>query len=146
MDVISLTAAQLWLPGEGLVPPDVRAARQAVREYDEDLTLGRHEHTGDWVVLLKRGPEGRPFPVFGLGVELPPPEQIKKKLSDSDVRRNGARITEQIVRRKELHDKEVRRQAEEGSGEAAEAVSWAHRQMGSHPSPRIFVPDSKGAN
>jgi hypothetical protein len=145
MNPVDLTASQLWLPGQGFVPSYMRAALRAVEEYDEDLTLGRHEPTGDWVVLLKRGPEGRPFPVFGLGTELPAPEQIKKRLYDSDVRRNSARITSQIIRRQEERAREVRRQAEEASGHAAEALAWGHRKMGSHPSPRIFVP-SKGAN
>lgn len=143
MNPVDLTAAQLWLPGQGLVPPYIRSAMRAVREYDEDLTLGRHEQSGEWVVLLNRGPEGRPFPVFGLGHELPPPERIKQKLFDSDVRRNSRRITEQIVRRQEEAQKESRRQAEEGSGVAAEALEWAHRKQGTHPSPRIFVPDKK---
>jgi hypothetical protein len=122
----------------------MRTALKTVEEYDDDLTIGRHEQTGEWVVLLKRGPEGRPFPVFGLGIELPAPEQIKKRLYESDVRRNGAEIVRQITRKTELAQAEGRRVASEASGHAAEALEWGHRKMGAHPSPRIFVPSPKG--
>ena len=145
MNVTELTAAQLWLPGKGLVPAHMRSAQQIVEEYDQDLTLGRHEQTGEWVVLLKRGPEGRPFPVFGLGIELPAPEQIQKRLVESDVRRNGAEIVMQIRRRQELAAKESRALASDAAGHAAEALDWGFRKEGKHPSPRIFVPNSKGA-
>jgi len=144
LNVTDLTASQLWLPGHGLVPPHMRQALNTVEEYDQDLTLGRHEQTGEWVVLLKRGPEGRPFPVFGLGIELPAPEQIKKRLFESDVRRNSASIMAQIQRKRDLASKEHARIAGEASGHVAEALAWGHRKMGAHPSPRIFVPSPKG--
>ena len=144
MNVTDLTASQLWLPGQGLVPAHMRAAQTAVEEYDQDLTLGRHEQTGEWVVLLKRGPEGRPFPVFGLGIELPAPEYIKKRLFESDVRRSGAEIVMQIRRKQEMAEKESRRVAGDAAGHAAEALDWGFRKEGKHPSPRIFVPSSKG--
>jgi hypothetical protein len=78
--------------GSGARPLSRPPGQQAVEEYDEDLTIARHEQTGEWVILLKRGPEGRPFPVFGLGPELPSPEAIKQKLYEGDVRRHGGRI------------------------------------------------------
>lgn len=143
MNPVDLTVSQLWLPGQGFVPPHIRAAESAVKEYDADLMLGRHEQTGEWVVLLTRGPEGRPFPVFGLGIELPAPEQIKQRLYESDTRRNGREIVRQIVRRQEDAREERRRKAEDASGQGAEAFEWAHRKLGSHPSPRIFVPSKE---
>lgn len=144
MNVTELSTAQLWLPGHGLVPAHMRTAMTAVEEYDPDLTIGRHEQTGEWVVLLKRGPEGRPFPVFGLGNELPAPEQIKKRLFDSDVRRNGEQIVMQIRRKQELAEKESRRIASDAAGHAAEGFDWAFRKEGKHPVARMFVPNSKG--
>jgi hypothetical protein len=143
LNVTDLSAAQLWLPGQGLVPAHMRQAQQTVEEYDPDLTIGRHEQTGEWVILLKRGPEGRPFPVFGLGIELPAPEQIKRRLFQSDVRRNGAEIVMQIRRKKEMAEKESRALASDAAGQAAEGFDWAFRKEGKHPSPRIFVPTSK---
>ena len=35
MNPVDLTASQLWLPGQGLVPAYMRAAMQAVTEYDQ---------------------------------------------------------------------------------------------------------------
>ena len=127
------------MPGHGLLPAHVRTASQAIEEYDADLTLGRDQATGDWVVLKRSGPHG-PFAVLGLGAELPGHDEIKKRMYLADVRRHGEKIATDSQRRVDANQRELRREVEDAEGAAAEAYEWAHRKMGSHPNPRIFVP------
>lgn len=140
MNATELTAQQIWLPGKGLVPSHARAALQAVEEYESDLTLGRHEQTGEWIVMLKRGPEGRPFPVFGLGTELPSPEAIKQKLYQSDVRRHGGKIALALQKEEDRKRAAQRKLVSDSTEVAAEGMDWAMRKQGVHPFPRIYVP------
>lgn len=137
-DSFAVPSASIWLPGKGLVPTHVRQAMQAVEEYDEDLTLGQRGE--DWVVLSKRGPDGQPFPVYGLGRELPSADEIKRKLYMSDVRRRGAQIVAEVDRHNEAQKSAVQKIASDKAEVTADAYAWAHRKMGTHPSPRIFVP------
>lgn len=140
--VLELTPSQLWLPGQGFVPAHVREATQAVEDYDPNLSLGRHEQTGDWVVLLKR-PTGETVPIFGLGSELPSRERITEQLYKSDVRRHGGKIADAIDRRQREAQREADQKASDAAGEVAEGFAWAARKDGTHPSPRIFVPEGK---
>lgn len=140
MSALELPSQAIWLPGQGLVPAHVRQAEQAVNEYDPDLTIGRHEQSGEWVIMLKRGPEGRPFPVYGLGPELPAPEAIKRKLYEGDVRRHGGRIAVEIEKAAERRRKAVRDNASAAAGEAAEAFLWAARKEGKAHIPQVFIP------
>lgn len=142
MSVLDLSAQQLWTP-QGLVGPEIREARQAVEDYDPNLSLGRHEITGDWVVLLKRPDSEAPVPIFGLGKELPSRERITEQLYKSDVRRRGGKIAEALERRQREAQREADRKASDAAEEAAEGFAWAARKDGSHPSPRIFVPGGK---
>lgn len=140
MSALEIPTQALWLPGEGLVPVHIRQAIQAVEEYDPDLTIGQHEQTGEWVVLLKRGPEGRPFPVFGVGAHLPSPEALKKKLYDSDVRRHGGRIAQKLEAQAEARRRAERSNAAAATEEVAEAFLWAARKDGKAHIPRVFIP------
>jgi len=142
MSVLEMKPSQLWLPGQGLMPLHIREARKAVEDYDSNLSLGRNDQTGDWVVLLKR-PTGETVPIFGLGTELPSREQITEKLYKSDVRRHGGKIAVAMERRDAERRRELARGADNATGEAAEAFVWAARKDGTHPSPRIFVPEGK---
>lgn len=139
MSALDLTPSQLWLPGQGFVPAHVREATKAVEDYDSNLSLGRHDKSGEWVVLLTR-PDGETVPIFGLGHELPSRERITEKLYKSDVRRHGGKIAEAIDRANEQRRRDLARKADDGTGETAEAFAWAARKDGTHPSPRIFVP------
>lgn len=138
MSVLDLTPSQLWTP-QGYIPPHIREARQAVEDYDANLSIGQHEQTGEWVILLKR-PTGETVPIFGLGPELPSREVITERLYKSDVRRHGGKIAVAMERRDEQRRKDAARAADDATGEAAEGFVWAARKDGSHPSPRIFVP------
>jgi hypothetical protein len=134
----------LWIPGYGSVPVGMSAAAQAVNEYDPDLAIGQDERTGDFVVLLKRGPDGTAFPVLGLGPELPAPGEIKRRLYKADTRRRGREIVASIERTNERQRKALRAQTHEAAGEVAEAMDTALHLMKRHPVPRIFVPSEKG--
>lgn len=135
---------QLWVPGFGNAPVGISAAAKAVEEYDPDLALGQDERTGDYVVLLKRGPDGTAFPVLGLGRELPAPEEIKRRLYQGDTRRRGRQIVADIERVNERRRAELRHQTREAAGEVAETMDAALHLMKRHPVPRIFVPSGKG--
>jgi hypothetical protein len=133
----------IWLPGLGNVPFNVVNASNAVNDYDPELMLGRNNQTGTWHVLVKNGPhDGQPFPVFSIGAELPPYDQLQKMLYQHDVRRHGAKIVDAIERKKRIAKKHLDDEALDRAGEVAEYIEWGHRVMGSHPSPRVFVPSS----
>jgi hypothetical protein len=140
MQSLSLPEGQrLWVPSG---QRDVRAlqAAKAVREYDADLALGFNETINQWAVFKKTGPDGQPFPVFGLGYELPTPEKIKESLYKADVRRHGAKIVSDV----EAHNARVRAEqqykTDQATAAVAEAFEWGFRKQGVHPNPRIFVP------
>jgi hypothetical protein len=130
----------IWLPGAGLVPIDIRAADEAIRDYDPDHALGRDEVTGDWVVLKRSGPDGEPFPVFNLGRELPGRDEIQRRLYNADVRRKGGKIVEQIQRRNDALKKALRDESHAAAEETAHDISTAFHVAKRHPTPRIFVP------
>lgn len=118
-----------------------RDANQAIEEYDPDLGLAFDEQTRTYAVVVKQGPhDGRPFPVYNLGPQLPPSDAIKRQLYHADVRRHGARIVEQVVRRNDELARERDARAHDASGDTAEHFEWAFRKLGKHPVPRIFVP------
>ena len=89
---------------------------------------------------LKKGPFGEPFPVIGLGPDLPSNEEIRSKLERADTARRG----EQILREMNAHNAKIKeptdKAADEATGLGAEALEWGFRFQGVHPSPRIFVP------
>lgn len=120
---------------------EVQAAR-VVEEYDASLILGQLD--GQWTVFLRNGPiEGQPFPVLGLGPELPSPDLIQRRLHQADTRRHGGKIAERADRVNQQKIREARRKGDEGAGETAEAFDWAMHAKKQHPTPRIFVPGGK---
>lgn len=135
--------SEIWTPGWGLVPAHIRSAQKAVEEYDVDMSIGRDEANGNWVVMLARGPEGRPFPVLGLGTELPNPDEIKRRLYMSDVRKRGREIVADIERHNESIRRADRAKTHDAAGEVAEAMDTSLHLMKRHPVPRIFVPSGK---
>src|SRR3990172_12414123 len=102
----------LWIPGLGTVPTAVLEPRRAVRDYAPDLDLGKDERVGQWVVVVRHGPhEGRPFPVLGLGYDLPPYDEIQRRLYQGDVRKRGYAIVQEIERKNEAVRKDLRDKA-----------------------------------
>jgi hypothetical protein len=131
---------RLWVPGHGVVEAGIGRASRVVEDYDERLMLARHEVTGDWCVFLKKGPFGEPYPVIGLGRELPSNDEIHERLLAADTARRG----EQILREMNAHNARLKAPiddaADTATGIGAEALEWGFRKQGAHPSPRIFVP------
>jgi hypothetical protein len=128
----------------GTVPLHVRQASDAVTEYGDHLMLARENDTDDWVVLMKRGPEGRPFPVFNLGRELPAPEEIKRRLYMADVRRRGPEIVHEVERANEQRRKHDRDEAHDAAGELAEAIEWAQRHMDKTSHKHVYMTTNGG--
>lgn len=131
----------LWTPDNGWTSVNERQVAKAVEEYDASLVLGQRQDTGEWVVFLRNGPhQGEAFPLLGLGHELPSADKVKELLFKRDVKRNGAKIYDDIVRSMESKRREAKSAASDASGQAAEALEYGFRKMGKHPSPRVFIP------
>jgi hypothetical protein len=129
----------IYMPnGARMSVRELQAAR-AVEEYDGSLILGQLH--GEWTVFLRNGPiEGNPFPVLGLGHELPAPEEVKKRLHDADTKRHGGKIATKVDRMNEERKRALCKQADDGVGATVEAFDWGLRKEGVHPHPRIYVP------
>lgn len=131
----------IWMPGLGMTPINFVTAGNAVSDYSSDLMLGRNNKTGEWHVMVKDGPhDGQPFPVFNLGKELPPYDVIQRKLYESDVRRHGAKIVEQIRRRAEAEKRSHDAYMHDVAEDSAERIENAMRKGGMLPNLKIFVP------
>ena len=137
---------QIWLPDGSSLNLTEKAAAQAVEEYDADLMLGFRRDTRDWCAFLpgNRNSQGRPFPVFNFGPELPSPEEIKKQLYKHDVRRNGKELLDQLDRIYDEEQKRLAKIAEEGSEQVAEAIDSDLHRKGVHPFPRVFLAPKYG--
>lgn len=133
--------SSIWTP-QGVLPTGAYSVLKAVEEYDADLTLG--QDGPDWVVLKKSGPEGRPFPVFNFGHELPSADHVKQRLAQCDVRRNSRRIVDSIIRKQRIAEQEARLRVNEASGESAEVIEWAMRQQGATPHKKVFIGGKRG--
>jgi hypothetical protein len=119
---------RIWTPGGG-DPPEVVAAARMVREYDENLELGRHTMTGDWCIWLRRGADQAPYPVLGIGPNLPPADTLQERLRAADTRVHGDSILRDMRARNEAHEAAQERLVDEATGIAAEAYEWAQRDI-----------------
>lgn len=132
--------SDIWLPNVGLVPAHIRTAQQAVEAYDSRLELGFDQRNQQWVVLWKDAVDGAPFPVMGLGRELPGYEKIQEILYRGDTVRRGGEVVRDVVRRNEERKRQSRAEFRETTGEVAEALEHAFRRMGETSYNRIHVP------
>lgn len=132
--------SDIWLPGVGVVPSHIRTAQQAVEAYDSRLELGFDQRNQQWVVLWKDAVDGAPFPVMGLGRELPGYEKIQEILYRGDTVRRGGEVVRDVVRRNEERKRKSRAEFRETTGEVAEALEHAFRRMGETSYNRIHVP------
>ena len=141
--------APIWTPPKAY-DRAAAAASQAAKEYDARLGFGRNEETGQWVVFMRQGETAETkagdLPILGFET-IPSPDEVKKRLYESDALRRGSEILAAINR----HNDEVRQTfadaADDAIGETAEAMEWFNRQLGTHPVPRVFVTkDVKNGN
>lgn len=117
---------RIWTPGG--TDPEVLAARM-VNQYDANLELGRHTMTGDWCIWLKRGPNEAPYPVLGIGPNLPAPEVLVERLRAADSRVHGDAMLQRMNAQNEALRKEQAYEAEQASGIMAEALDWARTDI-----------------
>jgi len=75
----------------GYVDFNVVKVDKAVEQYDERLFLDKHPETKDWVVYIRMERPAEPYPVLGLGWELPQVHEVIQKLRESDSRREEIR-------------------------------------------------------
>lgn len=132
--------SDIWLPGTGLVPAHIRSAQEAIEAYDSRLELGFNERNGEWVVLWKDGPDGAPYPVLGLGRELPGYEEIQRLLWQGDTVRRGGEVVRDVIRRNEKRKAEGRAELKDRAGEVAEALEYAFRRMGKTSYSKVYIP------
>lgn len=129
----------IFVAGRGEVELDLemqyKRLRDVIAENDPEgkLTLGRHNTTGEWVLFLKprAHPYGldAPYPVLGLGTDLPDPQELRELLYRTDTRRNGDQILKDIHANNEKLRAKSRTAADDGIEIAAEAAeSFLHRQ------------------
>jgi hypothetical protein len=142
MDKAQILAAPqtLVVPGRGEVEigqrSEYKAAFKALKEYDSRLLLARHAQTDEWVVFLEHGPVemgGAPYPILGLGRELPHPDDIKKRLFQVDAVRNGEEILRQINATNTQLRKEKAAEADDATGQLAEGIESFLNAKGKTP-------------
>lgn len=129
----------LYLPDVGLTSSDERAASKVVREYDADCRLGQRKDTGEWIVYMT-DPSGAPFPVLGFGTRLPHPDEILKKMYQTDVRRHGEKIFKEIMKRQDSNQDANKREHHDATDVMADAMVEGFRKQGYNPYPRVFIP------
>ena len=125
----------LWTPGNGFTTTRERQVARAIEEYESDLLLGQNRETNEWVVYLRNGPHshGQPFPIFGLGRELPSADKVKEMLYKADIRRKGTKIYEQVFAANRRAENASRKVADEASEQMAEAIVEGFRTQGFDP-------------
>jgi hypothetical protein len=128
-----------FVQGRGMVDSDILVVDKAVSEYDERLYFDRNLDTGQWCIYLKTPPSEADLPILGFD-EVPNPEAAVKRLWQADTLRHGEKILNDMWKRNEKRLQPLRDKADDASGQAAEVLEWSHRKMGTHPTPRVFVP------
>lgn len=134
--IVPQAPCKLWLPGLGEVDPRVRRVVHAVRDYDADLKLARHEITGDWVVVLRE--DG--FPIFGFGQELPDPAEVRGILERRDVKRHGKKMMDALAREAARRRAEADYAVDQADEATAEIMADFYAKHGAKRATRIFVP------
>lgn len=131
-----------WLPS-GYEAREANAARKAAKEYDSNLDFGKNDRTGQWCVYLMQGTiEGArkgDLPVLGFN-HIPSPDEVKKRLYESDAVRHGKELLDSINRHNEDINDTFREATEDAEGQLAEAFEWGMRKEGMTSHKKIFIP------
>lgn len=131
--------ATLYVAGQGEVDfgerKQLKELYKVIREEDPEdkLMLGQHPESREWVLFLKprANPFGldAPYPVLGLGTEVPDPGEVRALLHKTDTRRNGSQIMDDIHANNNRIKAELDAKASEGAEILADAQrSFLHRQ------------------
>ena len=115
---------------------------RAVKAYDERLRFGFNEDQRDYCVFMMM-PHGEPArPILGFGDDIPDTDAMMARLAESDTRRHGEMMRDDINMHNEREKKAKEKASVEKAHDAAERVEIWHRGYGTHPAPRVFVPDT----
>lgn len=125
-----------------MVDSDVLAVDRVLNEYDERLYFDRNQDTGQWCAYLKTLPSEPDLPIFGWD-NVPYPEDAIRRIYQADALRHGDEILDQMDRANKERMRPYDEAVEDAEGQMAEVFEWGFRKMGSHPTPRIFVPDKE---
>lgn len=125
----------------------LKEADKAAREYDSRLGFGWNEENQQWCIYFHMGTteesRDRPLPVLGFN-SIPHPDDVKKRLYESDSLRRGEEILDSINR----HNDELRMVTElaasEGSEAAAEGFEYLLRESGQTPYSKSFRKKARG--
>lgn len=131
----------LYIPGAGggMVDLAFKRAERAVKNYDDNLILAKHEHTGDWVAFVEIPATDNMFPVIGFGKELPHPDEIRAILERHDTRRHGDKLIRQIQENNDRIQRELRAAGDEATERAVEAAEFGIRKYTGRKT-KIFIP------
>lgn len=131
--------SSIYIPGRGEMTFDEARIDRAVREYDERLFFARNKDTWDWCVYIRMPRPEPPYPVVGFGRELPPVDEVMRRVYRSDTHRHGWAIYDEIMDSQEKFKKKYRDAADEASEESAEVVEHFLRQHGKSPVVKEFI-------
>jgi hypothetical protein len=127
----------IWLPREY----GAREADKAAKEYDPRLGFGFNQDTHQWCIFFEQGTteESREhkLPILGFN-GIPHPDDVKKRLYESDSLRRGEEILAAINRDNEKVKQVFEAAASEGSEAAAEGFEYLMRQAGQAPYHKSF--------
>ena len=134
-----------FIPSSARMREDMAILRnnRRVKEYDERLRFGYNEDKGDYCIfmLMPHGEAARP--ILGFGSIVPEEDAMMERLMKSDTLRHGSMMREDINRGNERLRRQMEKAAVDEVHDAAERVEVWHRQAGTHPEPRVFVPDNE---
>ena len=129
----------IYIPGHGEMSFDEARIDRAVREYDERLFFARNAETWDWCVYIKMPRPEPAYPVIGFGQELPPVDEVMRRVHNADAHKHGYQIYDEIMASQEAYKKKFRDAADEASEESAEVVEHFLRQHGKSPVIKEFI-------
>lgn len=133
-----------YIPPSATMREDVSILRnnRAVKHYDERLRFGKNEEQGDWVVFMMMPHGEAARPILGFGANIPETDEMMQRLKLSDTLRHGEFMRDDINEHNERERRRMEKASIAKAHDAAERVEVWHRHAGSHPAPRVFVPDT----
>jgi hypothetical protein len=128
--------ANIWVPNS-FTYREAMVVNKVVREYDPELQFGRNESNGQWCIFMERN--GEKIPILGFQ-GIPHPDDAVKRLYNSDARRHGSKILDDMNKHNEKLRLAREDEINDATGQLAEAAEFGAREDGLHDKPRIFVP------
>src|SRR5882724_9569763 len=97
-----------YLPEVGDVSWEFIRADRAAQEYDERLRFRVHPENGQYAIFIRQ-PDGKPdYPILGFQWTIPHPDDVKKKLYETDTVRHGDEMLDKLNK----HNDDIRRHNE----------------------------------